>query len=88
MLATWSLAAAMRLVSVTEAASKGRRRSSPTPGTRAACSPASRMLSISLLAVRAVSRAGMASTAIIWLTKIPMPPQTTVHTSTKRSPMI
>ena len=46
------------------------------------------MLPISLFAVRAVSRAGIASTPMTWLTKMPIPAQTTVHPSTNRSPKI
>ena len=72
MLSTWWFAETIRLPIVSDAASKGCRSSSPTPGTFAAWSAASVKSPASRAAVRAVSRAGVASTAIVELMKTPI----------------
>ena len=64
---------------------EGLRSCSPTPGTFAAWSAASVKSPASRAAVRAVSRAGVASTPIVELMKTPISPQTTPQVSTKTS---
>ena len=77
MLATCWLAEVITLPSVTDAASNGWRRSSPTPGTRDGLLGRVPQLFTSRVAVRAVSRAGTASTSTTWWTKMPTSAQAT-----------
>jgi cytochrome b561 len=57
-------------------------------GTRVACSAASRMLSISRVAVLAVSRAGTARAPTTWWTTRATTPHPMLHASTNRSEKI